>query len=103
MAIDRRPSPPGGSFGEHDANANIFGVMTAEYTPVGSTTPVLSPPAVLQPRTRQAEHYSGQQGVSIVAKPSANGGSAVRSVMVLLSGSPDLAVRITSAPAQRTP
>jgi PKD repeat protein len=63
--------------GEHDPNANIFGVMTAEYTPVGSTTPVTSPQAVLQPRTRQAEHYSGQQGITVVAKPSANGGSAV--------------------------
>jgi len=63
--------------GEHDANANIFGVMVAEYTPVGSTTPVTSPQAVMQPRTRQAEHFSGQQGTTTVAKPSANGGNAV--------------------------
>ncbi|WP_460848355.1 ThuA domain-containing protein [Phytohabitans suffuscus] len=63
--------------GEHDANANIFGVMVAEYTPVGSTTPVTSTQAVMQPRTRQAEHYSGQQGTTVVAKPSANGGNAV--------------------------
>ncbi|GFJ76339.1 hypothetical protein Phou_005190 [Phytohabitans houttuyneae] len=63
--------------GEHDANANIFGVMVAEYTPVGSTTPVTSPQAVMQPRTRQAEHYSGQSGTTVVAKPSANGGSAI--------------------------
>ncbi|WP_440089767.1 carbohydrate-binding protein [Streptosporangium sp. LJ11] len=63
--------------GEHDANANIFGVFDAEYTPVGSTTAVHAPQAVLQPRTRQAEHYSAQQGVQIVAKPSANGGNAV--------------------------
>ncbi|MFC7646708.1 PQQ-dependent sugar dehydrogenase [Streptosporangium lutulentum] len=57
--------------GEHDANANIFGVFDAEYTPVGSTTAVHAPQAVLQPRTRQAEHYSAQQGVQVVAKPSA--------------------------------
>jgi PKD repeat protein len=63
--------------GEHDANANIFGVMVAEYTPVGGTTPVTSAQAVMQPRTRQAEHYSGQQGTTTVAKPSANGGNAV--------------------------
>ncbi|MEV4526279.1 carbohydrate-binding protein [Streptosporangium sp. NPDC049304] len=63
--------------GEHDANANIFGVFDAEYTPAGSTTAVHAPQAVLQPRTRQAEHYSAQQGVQIVAKPSANGGNAV--------------------------
>ncbi|MDH2425291.1 carbohydrate-binding protein [Sphaerisporangium sp. TRM90804] len=63
--------------GEHDANANIFGVFDAEYTPVGSSTAVHAPQAVLQPRIRQAEHYSAQQGVTVVAKPSANGGNAV--------------------------
>src|SRR5688572_32405139 len=44
------------------------GVMVAEYTPVGSTTPVTSSQAVLQPRTRQAEHYGGQQGTTIDRK-----------------------------------
>ncbi|RCG28584.1 PKD domain-containing protein [Sphaerisporangium album] len=63
--------------GEHDSAANIFGVFDAEYTPVGSTTAVHAPQAVLQPRTRQAEHYSAQQGVTVVAKPTANGGNAV--------------------------
>jgi cytochrome c len=63
--------------GEHDTNANIFGVIVAEYTPAGSTTPVTSTQAVMQPRTRQAEHYGGQQGTTVVAKPSANGGNAV--------------------------
>nr|MDT0657733.1 ThuA domain-containing protein [Micromonospora sp. DSM 115978] len=63
--------------GEHDPNANIFGVLTAEYTPVGSAKAVASAPVVLQPRTRQAEHFGAQQGVTVVAKPSAHGGSAV--------------------------
>jgi cytochrome c len=63
--------------GEHDPNANIFGVIVAEYTPPGSTTAVSSPQAVLQPRTRQAEHFSSQQGVTVVDKPTANGGYAV--------------------------
>jgi cellulase/cellobiase CelA1 len=63
--------------GEHDANANIVGALLAEYTPAGWTTAVLSQQVVLQPRTRQAEHYSGQQGTTTVAKPSANGGNAV--------------------------
>jgi cytochrome c len=63
--------------GEHDANANIFGVMVAEYLPAGATIPVTSSQVVMQPRTRQAEHYSGQQGTTIVEKPSANGGTAV--------------------------
>ena len=66
--------------GEHDASANIFGVLVAEYTAPGSTTPVLAPQSVLQPRTRQAEHYSAQQGVTIVAKPTANGGNAVGNI-----------------------
>jgi glucose/arabinose dehydrogenase len=66
--------------GEHDPNANIFGVMVAEYTPVGSTTPVTSAQAVLQPRTRQAEHYNSQQGVTIAALAGATGGNAVSSI-----------------------
>ncbi|WP_329087775.1 MULTISPECIES: carbohydrate-binding protein [unclassified Streptosporangium] len=63
--------------GEHDPNANIFGVFDAEYTPAGSTTAIHAPQAVLQPRTRQAEHFSAQQGVQVVPKPSANGGNAI--------------------------
>ncbi|WP_353850347.1 carbohydrate-binding protein [Solwaraspora sp. WMMA2065] len=63
--------------GEHDPNANIFGVMIAEYTPVGATIPVTSTQTVLQPRTRQAEHYGDQQGTTLVEKASAHGGSAV--------------------------
>ncbi|MFV2009128.1 MULTISPECIES: ThuA domain-containing protein [unclassified Micromonospora] len=63
--------------GEHDPNANIFGVMIAEYTPVGETIPVTSAQTVLQPRTRQAEHYGDQQGTTLVEKASAHGGSAV--------------------------
>jgi PKD repeat protein len=66
--------------GEHDANANIFGVLDAEYTPPGSTTAEHAPQVVLQPRTRQAEHFSAQQGVTIVAKPSAMGGNAVGNI-----------------------
>ncbi|WP_371782088.1 carbohydrate-binding protein [Streptosporangium subroseum] len=62
--------------GEHDSAANIFGVFDAEYTPVGSTSAVHAQ-ATLQPRTRQAEHYGAQQGVTVVAKASATGGNAV--------------------------
>ncbi|GLW09376.1 hypothetical protein Misp01_45050 [Microtetraspora sp. NBRC 13810] len=66
--------------GEHDANANIFGVFDAEYTPPGSTTAIHAPQAVLQPRTRQAEHYSAQQGVTVTPRASANGGNVVGSI-----------------------
>nr|WP_281167412.1 carbohydrate-binding protein [Catelliglobosispora koreensis] len=66
--------------GEHDPNANVFGVLDAEYTAPGSTVQVHAPQAVLQPRTRQAEHFSSQQGVTVVAKPTANGGNAIGNI-----------------------
>ncbi|MFB4262547.1 carbohydrate-binding protein [Nonomuraea sp. GTA35] len=66
--------------GEHDAAANIFGVLDAEYTPVGSTASVHAPQTVLQPRARQAEHFGAQQGVAVLPKPSANGGNVVGNV-----------------------
>jgi glucose/arabinose dehydrogenase len=66
--------------GEHDANANVFGVLDAEYTAPGSTIAVHAPQAVLQPRTRQAEHFSSQQGTAVVVKPTANGGNAIGNV-----------------------
>ena len=63
--------------GEHDANANIFGVLDAEYTPVGSTTPVhvaAGGAAATDPPGRALQR---QQGVQVVAKASAHGGNAV--------------------------
>ncbi len=63
--------------GEHDSSANIFGVFDAQYLPVGSTIAVHAPQSVLQPRTRQAEHYNAMQGIQLAAKPSAHGGNAV--------------------------
>ncbi|MET7394323.1 ThuA domain-containing protein [Dactylosporangium sp. NPDC005572] len=61
--------------GEHDANANIFGVLAAVYTPVSGTA--VQDQHVLQPRTRQAEHYGTMNGVQLAAKASAHGGNAV--------------------------
>ena len=61
--------------GEHDAAANIFGVLAAVYTPPTGTA--VQAQHVLQPRTRQAEHYSTMNGVQIAAKASAHGGNAV--------------------------
>jgi len=66
--------------GEHDTSANIFGIINAAYTPPGSTTAVNAPQVVLQPRLRQAEHFTAQQGVSVVAASAAQGGSAVGNV-----------------------
>ncbi|WP_327001923.1 ThuA domain-containing protein [Dactylosporangium sp. NBC_01737] len=61
--------------GEHDANANIFGVLAAVYTPVSGVA--VQDQHVLQPRTRQAEHFNTMNGVQLAAKASAHGGNAI--------------------------
>jgi glucose/arabinose dehydrogenase len=61
--------------GEHDPAANIFGVFDAEYTDSGGTTSHTQ--HVTQPRTRQGEHFSAQQGVTVFDKAAAHGGRAV--------------------------
>lgn len=66
--------------GEHDANADIFGVFDAEYTDGGAND---QPPltshgqSVLQPAHRQAEHFDESEGVKAVSQEGANGGKAV--------------------------
>ncbi|GIJ61411.1 PQQ-dependent sugar dehydrogenase [Virgisporangium aurantiacum] len=61
--------------GEHDAAANIFGVFDAEYTDNGGATSHTQ--NVTQPRTRQGEHFSAAQGVTVFDKAAAHGGRAV--------------------------
>ncbi len=66
--------------GEHDANANIFGVWRAEYTDNGANgQPALTTvnEARTQPRTRQAEHFSSSSGVKKYYKTTARGGQTV--------------------------
>ncbi|MEV6168432.1 PQQ-dependent sugar dehydrogenase [Streptomyces sp. NPDC051954] len=66
--------------GGHDPNANIFGVMDAEYTDGGGggQAPLTThDQAALQPKHRQAEHFGNGSGVSIVTKDTANGGKTV--------------------------
>ncbi|GAA2416120.1 lectin [Streptomyces glaucosporus] len=66
--------------GEHDPNANIFGVFDAEYTDLGAGgQPALTThdQNVLQPRHRQAEHYGDSHGVNVVEHAPAHGGRAV--------------------------
>ncbi|MFG3102368.1 PQQ-dependent sugar dehydrogenase [Streptomyces sp. NPDC048182] len=66
--------------GGHDENANIFGVLDAEYTDNGGggqaalTTHTRH---VLQPRHRQAEHFGDSSGVSVISKEAAHGGKTV--------------------------
>ncbi|MET7636128.1 carbohydrate-binding protein [Streptomyces sp. NPDC005078] len=61
--------------GEHDSAANLYGVFDAEYTDgAGLTTHSVR---VLQPRHRQAEHFSAQSGIQVAAHGPAEGGNTV--------------------------
>lgn len=66
--------------GGHDEDANIFGVMDAEYTDNGGggqASLTTHDQSVLQPRHRQAEHFGTGSGVSVIAKDTAHGGNTV--------------------------
>ncbi|RFU85834.1 PKD domain-containing protein [Streptomyces triticagri] len=66
--------------GEHDPNANIFGVFDAEYTDEGANG---QPPltthdqSVTQPKHRQGEFYDDSEGVETTNRESAHGGKVV--------------------------
>jgi glucose/arabinose dehydrogenase len=61
--------------GEHDPNANIFGVWDAEYTDAGGLTG--HDQHVTQTRQRQAEHFDDTHGAEAVTHGPAHGGRAV--------------------------
>ncbi|MFI5757037.1 PQQ-dependent sugar dehydrogenase [Streptomyces sp. NPDC051569] len=61
--------------GEHDSAANLYGVFDAEYTDAGGLTSHIQ--SILQPRHRQAEHFSAQSGIEIASHGSAEGGKTV--------------------------
>ncbi|MFD3776325.1 PQQ-dependent sugar dehydrogenase [Streptomyces sp. NPDC058612] len=66
--------------GEHDPNANIFGVVDAEYTDKGANgQPALTThdQHLTQPTHRQAEHYGASAGVQVVTHAPAHGGKTV--------------------------
>lgn len=66
--------------GGHDEDANIFGVLDAEYTDGGGggQAPLTSHDQnVLQPRHRQAEHFGDSSGVTVITKDVAHGGKTV--------------------------
>ncbi|GGW99100.1 glycosyl hydrolase [Streptomyces malachitofuscus] len=66
--------------GEHDPNANIFGVVDAEYTDKGAGgQPALTAhdQHITQPSHRQAEHYGDAAGVTVVNHTPAHGGKTV--------------------------
>ncbi|MEV7866164.1 ThuA domain-containing protein [Streptomyces sp. NPDC088124] len=96
---------------EHDPNANIFGVIDAEYTDGGGggqAALTSHDQAQLQPRHRQAEHFNNSSGVSVVEKAAANGGKTVGDIdngdwisfkPYNLTGSKTLTARISSGGA----
>ncbi|MFE9764194.1 carbohydrate-binding protein [Streptomyces sp. NPDC005808] len=61
--------------GEHDSAANLYGVFDAEYTDTGGLT--THSVRTLQPRHRQAEHFTAQSGNQVVAQATAEGGKAI--------------------------
>ncbi|MET9150818.1 lectin [Streptomyces griseoflavus] len=66
--------------GEHDPNANIFGVIDAEYTDRGAGgQPALTThdQHITQPSHRQAEHYGDSAGVQVINHTPAHGGRTV--------------------------
>ncbi|KIF77692.1 glycosyl hydrolase [Streptomyces sp. 150FB] len=96
---------------DHDPNANIFGVLDAEYTDGGGggqAALTSHDQAQLQPRHRQAEHFNGSSGIKLQDKTSANGGKTVGDINndewisfkpYNLTGSKTLTARISSAGA----
>ncbi|PRH77372.1 glycosyl hydrolase [Streptomyces solincola] len=99
------------SDGGHDPNANIFGVLDAEYTDGGGGGQAAltgHDQAQLQPRHRQAEHYTASSGVRTYEKGAAHGGRTVGDIddgdwisfsPYLLTGSTQLTARISSGGA----
>ncbi|WP_435812932.1 carbohydrate-binding protein [Streptomyces tendae] len=61
--------------GEHDSAANLYGVLDAEYTDDGGLTGHAV--HTLQPRHRQAEHYTARSGIETAAHGTAEGGTTV--------------------------
>ncbi len=61
--------------GEHDSAANLYGVFDAEYTDKDGLTSHSK--HVLQPRHRQAEHFSAQSGIQIAGHGPAEGANTV--------------------------
>ncbi len=69
--------------GGHGGDENIFAVFDAEYTDQGGGG---QPPltahdeSVLQPRHRQAEHFTSAEGVDVIAHGTAHGGRTVGNI-----------------------
>ncbi|WP_309501150.1 PQQ-dependent sugar dehydrogenase [Saccharopolyspora gloriosae] len=95
----------------HGLDANVFGVITADYTDNGAEglPPVTGTDRiVLQPKDKQAEFFTEAEGVEVVEDPAAAGGSKVGAIEegdwisvdpVNLSGIGDIGYRVSAAGA----
>ena len=89
--------------GEHDPNANIFGVFDAKYTDKGGggQAPLTAhEQSILQPEHRQAEHFaaSAGDGVEATGVEGAEGGHAVGDTRTA-SGSPSSRMSPPASPS----
>ncbi len=69
-----------GSDGGHGADANLFYVADAVYTDGGATgVPALTGRAqvLLQPKHKQAEHFTGSSGIRVVSQAGAEAGARI--------------------------
>ncbi|GGT14669.1 glycosyl hydrolase [Streptomyces tanashiensis] len=62
----------------HDADANTYFVLSADYTDRGGLTGTTS--ATLQPKKKQAEYFTGQSGIRVVEAAAAEGGKRIGSI-----------------------
>jgi PKD repeat protein len=95
--------------GEHDAAANIFGVIDASYTDNGGLTTRVQ--RTLQPRHRQGEHFKTTSGVQVATHAAAEGGATAGHIEnndwiayqpYVLSGATRFTARVSSAGAGGT-
>ncbi|MGP3966651.1 PQQ-dependent sugar dehydrogenase [Streptomyces sp. 6N223] len=98
-----------GSDGEHDANANVFGVWEAEYTDSDGLT--ARDEHITQTSHRQAEHFTDASGVEVTSSEAAHGGSAVGAIEdgdwiafepYVLADATEITARVSSADAGGT-
>ncbi|MGW1023879.1 PQQ-dependent sugar dehydrogenase [Streptomyces sp. NPDC002577] len=100
--------------GGHDEDANIFGVIDAEYTDGGGGGQAAltgHDQNVLQPRHRQAEHFGTSEGITVQNRTTAHGAKTVGDISngdwiafqpYVLSNATKISARVASAGAGGT-
>ncbi|MER5179163.1 PQQ-dependent sugar dehydrogenase [Streptomyces sp. NPDC002896] len=95
--------------GGHDEDANIFGVVNAEYTDAGGGGQAAltgHDQSVVQPRHRQAEHFGTSEGITVQSRTTAHGAKTVGDISngdwiafqpYVLSNATKISARVASA------